>query len=274
MGAITGNGQAQTGLGGAAGFGEILLGRSDDGAFAIDTSAVFENGFAIGGANFFPSALYVATDGFITFGAAPASGYLAAPASLTTPFVAAFMADIDTRLDGEGRESGPIWVDIDGANDVVTITWADVGFYRRNADLTNTFQIQLFDRGAGGMDIVLRYDSILWTAGDVQGGWAGLGGVPATTALRMGSSGAITPLAGSGNEAALLALPSTLWAIRAKRDCGCIMCPCRVMSAASGRPQAPKAAAAMTAYLVQRAQIQCWAKAETICSRAQAALIC
>jgi hypothetical protein len=63
MGAITGNGQAQTGLGGAAGFGEILLGRSDDGTFAIDTSAVFENGFAIGGANFAPSALYVATDG-------------------------------------------------------------------------------------------------------------------------------------------------------------------------------------------------------------------
>ncbi len=210
MGAITGNGQAQTGLGGAAGFGEILLGRSDDGTFAIDTSAVFENGFAIGGANFAPSALYVATDGFITFGAAPASGYLAAPASLTTPFIAAFMADVDTRLDGEGVESGPIWVDVDSVNDVVTITWAEVGFYRRNADLTNTFQIQLFDRGAGGMDIVLRYDTILWTAGDVQGGWDGLGGTPATIALRMGSSGAITPLAGSGNEAALLALPTTV----------------------------------------------------------------
>ena len=210
MGVISGNGQAQTGLGGAAGFGEVLLGRSDDGAFAIDTSAVFESGFAFGGANFAASALYVATDGFITFGAPPSSGYLAAPASLTTPFIAAFMADVDTRLDGEGSESGPIWVDIDSANDVVTITWADVGFYRRNADLTNTFQIQLFDRGAGGMDIVLRYDTIHWTAGDVQGGWDGLGGVAATTALRITSSGAITPLAASGNEAGLLALPSTL----------------------------------------------------------------
>jgi Ca2+-binding RTX toxin-like protein len=210
MGTISGNGQAQTGLGGAEGFGEILLDRSDDGAFAIDTSAVFENGFAFGGGDFAASALYVATDGFITFGAGPNSGYLAAPASLTAPFIAAFMADIDTRLDGEGVESGPIWVDIDSANDVVTITWADVGFYRRNADLTNTFQIQLFDRGAGGMDIVLRYDTILWTAGDVQGGWDGLGGTPATAALRMGSSGEITPLAGSGNEAALLTLPSTI----------------------------------------------------------------
>ncbi len=210
MGTISGNGQAQTGLGGAAGFGEILLDRSDDGVFAIDTSAVFENGFAFGGANFAASALYVATDGFITFGAGPNSGYLAAPASLTTPFIAAFMADIDTRLDGEGRESGPIWVDVDAANDVVTITWAEVGFYRRNAELTNTFQIQLFDRGARGMDIVLRYDTILWTAGDLQGGWGGLGGTPATAALRMGSSGAITPLAASGNQAALLALPNTV----------------------------------------------------------------
>jgi hypothetical protein len=44
------------------------------------------------------------------------------------------MADIDTRLDGEGTESGPIWVDIDPISDVVTITWQNVGFYRRNAE--------------------------------------------------------------------------------------------------------------------------------------------
>ncbi len=210
MGTITGNGVAQTGLGGAAGYGEIALARSDDGAFAIDTSAVFGSGFTFGGASFAATALYVSTDGFITFGAAPNAGYLAAPSSLTTPFIAAFMADIDTRLDGEGAESGPIWVDIDAANDVVSITWQDVGFYRRNAGLTNTFQIQLFDRGAGGMDVVMRYESITWTSGDVQGGWGGLGGTPATIALRPAGSGGISPLAGHADEAAQLSLPSTI----------------------------------------------------------------
>lgn len=210
MGLITGNGQAQTGLGGADGYGEIQLARSDDGAFAVDTSAVFENGFTLGGVNFAATSLFVATDGFITFGAAPNMGYLDAPTGLTPPFFAAFMADIDTRLDGEGAESGPIWVDVDAVNDVVTITWADVGFYRRNAELTNTVQIQLFDRGAAGMDVVMRYDNIDWTSGDLQGGWGGSGGSPATIALRLTSSGQISTLAASGDEAAQFALPTTI----------------------------------------------------------------
>ena len=210
MGTITGTGVAQTGLGGAAGYGETALARGDDGAFAIDTAAVFENGFTFGGASYGAGALYVSTDGFITFGAAPAQGYRDAPASLTTPFFAPFMADIDTRLDGEGAESGPIWVDIDAVNDVVSITWQDVGFYRRNAEMTNTFQLQLFDRGVAGMDVVMRYESITWTSGDVQGGWGGLGGSPATIALRAQPSGAISPLAGWNDETAQLDLPTTI----------------------------------------------------------------
>ncbi len=209
MGVISGNGQAQSGLGGAAGFGETALARSDDGSFAIDVSAVFSSGFTLAGVSYAANALYVATDGFITFGAAPNAGYPAAAASLTTPFFAAFMADIDTRLDGEGTESGPIWVDVDAVNDVVTITWEDVGFYRRNAGLTNTFQLQLFDRGAAGMDVVMRYDSITWTSGDLQGGWGGTGGTPATIGLRTTAAGAVSALAGSGDEAAQLALPVT-----------------------------------------------------------------
>jgi Ca2+-binding RTX toxin-like protein len=210
MNVIEGNGTAQAGLGGAAGFGETALARSDDGSFAVDASAVFEAGFSIGGVRYAATSLFVATDGFITFGAAPAPGLPSALNALTTPFIAAFMADIDTRLDGEGLESGPIWVDIDAARDVVSITWQDVGFFRRNAEATNTFQIQLFDRGAQGMDVVMRYQSIGWTSGDLQGGWGGAGGTPATIALRTQASGAATLLAGSGDEAAQFALPNTI----------------------------------------------------------------
>lgn len=207
---ITGNGTAQTGLGGAAGYGEIELARSDDGSFAIDASAVFEAGFTFGGSVYAATSLFVATDGFITFGAAPAAGLPSTPSALTTPFFAVFMADIDTRLDGEGLESGPIWVDIDAARDVISITWQEVGFFRRNAEAVNTFQIQLFDRGAQGMDVVMRYQSIAWTSGDLQGGWRGAGGEPANIALRAQTSGAASILAGSGDEGAQFALPSTL----------------------------------------------------------------
>ena len=210
VGEITGNGTAQSGLGGAAGYGEIALTRADEGAFAIDVSAVFENGFTIAGTSYASTALFVATDGFLTFGTAPIGLPTDPSSQITSPFIAPFLADIDTRLDGEGSESGPIWVDIDPIGDVVSITWQDVGFYRRNADLTNTFQIQLFDRGAAGMDVVLRYEKILWTAGDLQGGWGGNGGNPAFIGYRFAPSGAANTLSASGNEAALLDFPTTL----------------------------------------------------------------
>lgn len=210
MTVITGNGTARTGLGGAAGFGELALPRGDEGSFAIDARAVFENGITLLGTTYAANALFVSLDGFLTFGTG-ASGLPTDPAAqLTQPFVAAFLADIDTRLDGEGAESGPVWVDIDPIADVVTITWQDVGFYRRNADLTNTFQIQLFDQGAQGVDLVLRYQSIEWTAGDLQGGWGGNGGTPAFAGYRWIGSGAATQLAASRNEDALMALPTTL----------------------------------------------------------------
>jgi Ca2+-binding RTX toxin-like protein len=210
MTAITGNGTARTGLGGAAGYGELALTRADEGSYAIDTRAVFENGFTLAGTTYGADALFVSVDGFLTFGAG-AVGLPDAPATqLTTPFIAAFLADIDTRLDGEGAESGPVWVDIDPIADIVTITWQDVGFYRRNADLTNTFQIQLFDRGAQGIDLVLRYQTIEWTSGDLQGGWGGNGGTPAYVGYRWSASGLAATLPASAHEDALLNLPSSL----------------------------------------------------------------
>lgn len=198
MTAILGNGAVQGGLGGAAGFGETALPRADDGIFTVDLSMVFEHGFSIAGAIYRADAVQVATDGFVSFG--PAQGDLPDVTQLTNPFIAAFLADVDTRLDGEGAESGPIWLDIDPIRDVVTITWADVGFYRRNAELTNRFQIQLYDQGVQGVDVVLRYDRIDWTSGDLQGGWGGLGGDAPWVGYRLGAE--ITPL--TTTEARLL----------------------------------------------------------------------
>ena len=118
--------------------------------------------FNIGGVHYTGSDLYISTDGLISFGAA-VSGVVSNPSTVTAPFFAIFNGDVDTRLDGEGAESGGIWLDVDTAQDCVTITWDHVGFYRRNATLTDTFQMQLFDRGGGAFDVVYRYQGINWT---------------------------------------------------------------------------------------------------------------
>lgn len=208
MAIVTGNGTPVGGLGGPAGYGETQLLRADDGCQQIDVSAVFENGFDLGGKHYGANDLFISTDGLLSFGAA-VGGVRTNLAALTMPFLAAFHADVDTRLDGEGAESGPIWVDVDPLADVVTITWADVGFYRRNASLTNTFQVQLFDRGEDGLSFALRYGDIDWVTGDLQGGWGGLGGAAARIGWRFATAGAGTWLGASGKEAALLALPDT-----------------------------------------------------------------
>lgn len=203
---VTGNGTAVTGLGGAAGYGEIMLTRADDASLQVNVAAVFENGFQLGPTSYAASSLFVSTNGLVSFGAA-VNGVQGSLGAIARPFIAAFHADVDTRLDGEGPESGPVWVDIDPVADVVSITWQEVGFYRRNASVTNTFQLQLYDQGEDGIDIVLRYESIGWTTGDLEGGWQGFGGDPALIGWRMRDSGAVTGHWASGQEGRLLALP-------------------------------------------------------------------
>ena len=209
MGDITGNGAAVTGLGGAAGFGETELPRGDDTVARVDVSAVFGSGFNLGGVQYAATDLFISTDGMVSFGA-PVSGVVSDPNTVAAPFFAIFNGDVDTRLDGEGAESGGIWLDVDTAQACVTITWDHVGFYRRNATLTDTFQMQLFDRGGGAFDVVYRYQGINWTSGDLQGGWGGLFGTAALIGYRAGASGLATLLGASGNETAELGLPGTV----------------------------------------------------------------
>ena len=209
MGDITGNGTAVAGLGGAAGFGETELARGDDTVTQVDVTAVFEAGFNLGGVHYSGGSLFVSTDGLISFGA-PVSGVIGDPNTVPAPFFAIFNGDVDTRLDGEGAESGGVWLDVDTVQDCVTITWDHVGFYRRNADLTDTFQMQLFDRGGGAFDVVYRYQDISWTSGDLQGGFGGLFGTAALIGYRAAASGLATLVGASGNEGAELALPGAV----------------------------------------------------------------
>ncbi|WP_371158185.1 calcium-binding protein [Jannaschia sp. 2305UL9-9] len=196
--AITGMGTAQTGLGGPRGFGETELPRADDGSLRLDLSAVFGAGLSMFGQTHAAGDVFLNANGTLSFG----SAFGAYPTDDPLPdrtLIAPFWADMDTRLDGEGAESGGVWLDVDAGADVVTITWDGVGAYRRDATVANTVQLQLFDRGGGNLDVVFRYQSIEWVQGtalDDTGARAGIAGPG-------GAGGWILP----GDPAALHDLP-------------------------------------------------------------------
>ena len=187
-------------LGGAAGFGEITLPRSDDDATRIDISAAFDAPPVLFGQSLAPAAFHVGINGLVSFGTGvttfpPEGGWGGG-----VPVIAPFWADVDVRLDGEAPESGAVHVDIDAPGGAVTVTGDAVGRFRRDASAPNTFQLRLLDRGGGDFDAEFRWQEIGWTSGDLSGGapaLVGLGAGPGTLAL-------------PGLDAAgLTALPST-----------------------------------------------------------------
>lgn len=201
---ILGNGTAVTGLGGPSGYGEAALTRGDDNSQQVDLSSVFEAGLTAFGSTYDATQIFVNTNGTLSFGTALGTAPVTGSQPPLVDALAPFWGDVDTRLDGEASESGPIWIDLDTSADVVTITWDDVGVYRRNAEDTNTFQLQLYDRGGGDFDAVFRYEQIDWTLGTAQmdaGAHAGL-----ISSRLITSEWITTP----GDDVALTALPTTL----------------------------------------------------------------
>jgi Ca2+-binding RTX toxin-like protein len=165
MGTITGSGTAVTGLGGSAGYGEVAVDRGDDTALHLDASAIFEAGLNYFGQPIAATDIWVNTNGTVSLGAAFIAYPTTANAQPNANLIAPYWGDVDTRLRGEGVESGQIHVDLDQANDCLTVTWDMVGVYRRDTTAPNRVQMQLYDRGGGDFDIVFRYELVSWTTG-------------------------------------------------------------------------------------------------------------
>jgi serralysin len=198
QGSVDGDGTLQTGLGGARGFGEIEVPRNDDGSLRLDLSAVFENGLNFLGTDYGADRVFVSTNGLLSFGSSFAAYPTVQNDDPGRDLIAPFWADVDTRLDGEGSESGSVWVDIDPDSDVVSITWDRVGVYRRNADVANSFQLQLYDRGNGDFDIVFRYQRLDWAQGTGEadsGARAGIAGTSLGAAWIVPEAGDMRTLA-------------------------------------------------------------------------------
>ncbi|MDE4134763.1 nidogen-like domain-containing protein [Phaeobacter sp. QD34_3] len=190
------HGTPVTGDGTLVAAGGDALPVNDDGYSLVDMSAVFEEGLNFFGVDYDASQIYVNTNGNITFGTGLSQYTPSGISAGTIPLIAAFWADVDTRA-GE-----PIYVDVDAEADVVTITWENVGFYSHHAEPSNSFQMQLFDRGEGDFDIVFRYEDINWSAGTASGGdpETGLGGTPARAGYSPGNGADFFELPQSGIE--------------------------------------------------------------------------
>lgn len=206
-------------LGGAAGFGENVLIRNDDGYQSyLDITPIFGDT----GLNFFGTTytqISINNNGNITFGGDGLYTYT--PFGLATggyPIIAPFFADVDTRggastatSGGTSTGSNQVYYDFDPTgNGTLTVTWDDVGYYNSSTDKLNAFQLQLIGTGNGNFDIAFNYEDINWTTGSAysSGGVDGLGGVIARAGYSVGDGSFWYELPQSGNQDGMLGLES------------------------------------------------------------------
>ena len=178
------------GLGGESGFGDLAMGRNDDGSSQrIDITSVFPEGV-----NFFSgkyAKMHINNNGNVTFDNR-VSSFTPSPFPIANrPMIAPYWGDVDTRgglSDSEDLHSNQVYYALLGDGRIV-VTWYKVGYYSANKDKYNTFQLVMTNRGdigSGDFDVEYRYSRLEWTTGDASGGSGGLGGVPAQVGLDAG----------------------------------------------------------------------------------------
>jgi hypothetical protein len=186
-----------------SGFDEFTLVANDD----LSTEETVPIGFDI---NFFGemfSELFVNNNGNVTFDD-PLGTYTPFPiVNNGIPMIAAFFADVDTRLGPEVTYGN----DTVGGRPAFGVNYVDVRHFTvfgANAGLpTNSFQLVLIDRSdlaPGDFDIEFNYDEIVWEAGEASGSDEfGLGGESARVGYTNGVDTSFE-LAGSGVNGSFL----------------------------------------------------------------------
>ncbi len=189
------------GLGGPEGYGQLAMGRNDDGSSSRLNLPFTANFFGTSYNTFF-----VNNNGNLTFRGS-LSDFTPSPFPIADrPMIAPYWADVDTSCSA----CGEVYVATPNSSTVV-VTWDGVGYFDSNATPTNTFQAVLRDRsdtGTGNFDIEFRYADLNWTTGDFDGGSGGLGGTPAQAGFDAGDSTNFFTLPGS-RTASVLDLENT-----------------------------------------------------------------
>lgn len=127
------------------------------------------------------TSLYINTNGNVTFND-PLWQYSADGFPISTPMIAPFWADVDT------RQGGMIYYKI--LDNAIIITWDQVGYFSQQTDKLNEFQMILTDGTTDmigfGNNIRFNYEDMQWTTGSASQGSNGFGGIPATVGINEG----------------------------------------------------------------------------------------
>lgn len=181
-----------------AGFNQNTVNGNDDGsAPAVDL------GFSPQLGNTVYSQVYPNNNGNLTFDGPLGQFTPSDLSSSTSPIIAPFFADVDTRpvqtpwvTYGTGVVDGHL---------AFGATWGGVGYYNSKLDKLNRFQVVMVDRSdiaPGDVDVEFNYDQILWETGDASSGLRGLGGVPAVAGVGLGGGAGAVQLPGSAQSGA------------------------------------------------------------------------
>jgi hypothetical protein len=153
------------------------------------------------------TSLWVNNNGNVTFDGPLSTFTPRAFDAVTSPIVAAWWADVDTR----GEPARPVRYGSGsvGGRRAFCVDYDQVGYYNQHDDKLNSFQLFLVDRGdvaEGAFDIVFRYRQLQWETGDASGGTDGLGGEPAGVGFSNGTGtpGTFLEVAGSRRPGSFL----------------------------------------------------------------------
>jgi len=176
----------------------LMSGRDTDGVIYADvgpnddlSSALLDLGFSFEFYGNTYTQFYLNNNGNITF-ENPLSQFSPQGFPRSTPIIAPFWADVDTRPDGLGNAGGEVWWSTgisERDNPYVQIDWIDVGHFRRtdpdNTDARNTFSLYIEDDPQGDI-VVFDYTALDWTTGDRTGAGDGFGGLGAQVGFDAG----------------------------------------------------------------------------------------
>ncbi|NEN24103.1 hypothetical protein G3O08_11385, partial [Cryomorpha ignava] len=129
------------------------------------------------------TSVYINNNGNITFNG-PLSSFTASGFPISTPMVAPFWGDVDTR----GLGSDVVWYDVTPS--ALYVNYPGVGYFPNQDDKLNTFQVIITDGNdpviGVGNNVAFYYGDMQWTTGSASGGVGGFGGTSATVGVNSG----------------------------------------------------------------------------------------
>jgi len=176
-------------VGGPGNFGILApagASEADDGVAAIDVSSVMDSGFNFYGTTYNAATLFnVSSNGHVNFGTGY-SGYnppIAAWNLPANPFFLLHRGDMSTSSQAAGAASAggtstgsnDVFYHLDAINDIVTITYDDVGVCCSPVatDTLTAAQLRFHDIGSGNFVVEYRYENVGWASGRLLGWSAG-----------------------------------------------------------------------------------------------------